>query len=410
MQNIPHVPIFVITMLCILFMALLMKKFRQPYVVAYLVVGIILGPYGLSVISDQEALTSMGEIGVVLLLFFIGMEINPKKLIKNITIPAIATLLQVIISILFILLISLFTKWTFPMVVLLGFTISLSSTAVILKLLQDWGEMDNEVSRNVIGILVVQDLAIVPMMIILGLLSGRATNTIEIYLEIIGGIAMIIFCVFLTTKENIKIPFIKWFNKDREMETFAALAICFGISTITALLGLSSALGAFLAGMLISSAKETEWVHSSLSSIKIIFIALFFISIGMMVDMKFIWSHFFSILFLLLIIYVINMFINALALSLLKQSFESAIYGSSLLSQVGEFGFVIVGVGFSSGIIDKTGYSYCVTVIALSLLFSPMWISITKHFSRKLTEPDLSAEVLAKVEPHNKTARDINGI
>ena len=104
------------------------------------------------------------------------------------------------------------------------------------------------------------------------------------------------------------------------------------------------------------------------------------------------------------------MFINALALSLLKQSFESAIYGSSLLSQVGEFGFVIVGVGFSSGIIDKTGYSYCVTVIALSLLFSPMWISITKHFSRKLTEPDLSAEVLAKVEPHNKTARDINGI
>lgn len=381
MHSNPNVPVFVITMLCILFMALLMKKFRQPYVVAYLIVGIILGPYGLSVISDQNTLSSFGEIGVVLLLFFIGMEINPKKLIRNITIPAIGTMLQVLISIIAIFIISLFTRWSTPQVILLGFTISLSSTAVILKLLQDWNEMESETGQNVIGILLVQDLAIVPMMIILTLLSGQKVSHYEMYLQIIGGIAVIAFCIFISVKDNIKIPFIGWFNKDHEMETFAALAICFGISTITALFGLSSALGAFLGGMLISSAKETKWVHSSLSSIRVVFIAFFFISIGMMIDLKFIWSHLISIMLLLLIIYIMNMIINVIALMLLKQSWESAVYGSSLLSQVGEFGFVIVGIGFNSGIIDSAGYRYCVSVIALSLLFSPMWVSLTKHFS-----------------------------
>ncbi len=135
---------------------MILKRFKQPHVIAYLLVGVILGPSGLAVIADKDWVGQLGSIGVVLLLFFVGMEVSPKRLAANWKLPVIGTLLQIMVSVLFVAIMGYFLDWPFPRIVLLGFVISLSSTAVVIKLLQDWKELDTRIGQDVLGILLIQ--------------------------------------------------------------------------------------------------------------------------------------------------------------------------------------------------------------------------------------------------------------
>ena len=384
MHSEPLIPIFVFIMLGILFVTVILKKFKQPHVVAYLLVGILLGPYGLKIIQDQEILSRLGEIGVILLLFFAGMEVSPRKFAQNWVIPLLGTLLQIIITVLFVLILGWLLKWSIAKIILFGSIMSLSSTAVVLKLIQDWGESKTKLGQNVLGVLLVQDLAVVPMLIIIGLLGGNSPTGSQITLQIVGGVLVLILAVWMAIKDTIKIPFIKLLGSDHEMKVFAALAICFGMAAITGSLGLSSALGAFVGGMVVATAKETEWVHHSLLTVKTLFIALFFISIGMLINLKLIWHHCILLFMLLMIVYLTNTFINALIFKTLKQNWHESLYGGAMLSQIGEFSFVLITMGFSLNIVGLTTYQLGVALISLSLLFSPLWINCVKWQVNKL--------------------------
>ncbi len=383
MHDDPSAPIFVAILLAILVLGHLMSRIKQPAVVAYLLVGVVLGPSVLGVVHDQQSLSRLGDIGVILLLFFVGMEVSPKQLVSNWLIAVIGTLLQVGFSVMTTLVLGWLFSWSLALRILLGFVISLSSTSVVLKLLQDWKEIDTRVGQNILGILLVQDLLIIPMMIVLNLFNGSKPSTQLISLQVFGGIVVLAAAIWITIKEKIELPFLKQLVQDSEGSVFVALSICFGLSMVTSLLGLSTALGAFLAGLVVGSTKETQWAHNSLLPLKTIFVALFFVSVGMLVDLSYIWHFFWQISFLVIAAFITNTLINAVILKVLGENWSVSVYQGSLLSQIGEFAFVIAAIGMSSSIINDQAYKMIITTIALTILFSPLWIMLIKHLLNK---------------------------
>lgn len=378
----PIMPYLVGTVLAIVVVGLLLRRLHQPHVVGYLITGVFLGPHGFSLISDEVTLSHLGSIGVVLLLFFVGMEVSPKRLVSNWKVAVIGTLLQILISVAVVWSIGHFTVWPLTRTLLLGFVISLSSTAVVLKILQDKGEMESDTGQNVLGILLVQDLAVIPMLLILGLLSGENLSTSQLALQGVGAVLFIGLMAFITVRETIALPLGKLLGDDHEMQVFAALAICFGLSLLSGFLGLSTALGAFAAGMLIAAARETRWVHHNVEPFRVVFVALFFVSIGMLVDMRFFLTHWHQVVLLLAAVLLTNTFINAIILRLLGESWNDSIYAAALLAQIGEFSFVLAAIGIQSGIISDYAYQLTIATIALSLLVSPAWISLGKKLAQ----------------------------
>lgn len=374
----PIMPYLVGSILAVLVLGLILRSVRQPYVIGYLIAGVVFGPHGLALIEDEALLDRLGAIGVMLLLFFVGMEISPKKLFHNWKVAVFGTLLQIITSIACVWPLGIFFDWPIERIVLIGFVISLSSTAVVLKLLQDWKEFDTRVGQNVLVILLAQDLAVIPMLIVLSMMGSSQAETSNIWLQLIGAAVMVIIVGFIAVKETIHLPLSKFLGEDREMHVFAALCICLGLSLLTGLAGLSTALGAFVAGMLIGAAKETDWVHHSLESFRIIFVALFFVSIGMLVDLHFIMAHWFQISTLVLLVIITNTFINGAILRLLGDNWRDSLYAGTLLSQIGEFSFILAAVGIQAHIISDYGYQMTIAVISISLLISPLYIMSVK--------------------------------
>ena len=375
----PVLPYTVGAIFAILILGLLLRSLKQPHVVGYLIAGVILGPHGLALVQDEVTLGRLGAIGVVLLLFFIGMEASPRKLIENWKVAVLGTLLQILISIGCVWPLGLILDWPLERIVLIGFVISLSSTAVVLKLLHDWKEFDTKVGQNVLAILLAQDLAVIPMLIILGMFGDSDAERSNIYLQAGGAILIAVIVGYIAIKGTIRLPLGRILGEDLEMHVFAALAICLGLSLLTGLAGLSTALGAFVAGMLIGAAKETRWVHHSLEPFRVLFVALFFVSIGMLVDLGFLQSHWYQVGALIFLVLITNTFINGVILRMLGENWRDSLYAGTLLSQIGEFSFLLAAVGIQAHIISDYGYQMTVVVISMSLLLSPAWIILVKY-------------------------------
>lgn len=374
----PLIPPLVGVVAVVLALGLILQTFRQPQLVGYIIAGIIIGPSGLELLTDVELIEQLGAIGVTLLLFFIGMEVSPHQLVRGWRVAVIGTLSQILISIACVVLIGVMLDWSTERIILLGFVISLSSTAVVLKLLKDRGELDSKAGNNVLLILLAQDLAIVPMLIVISMLSGDSPSTVELAKQIIGGILIVALAVFTVTRKEIRLPLAKRIRGDHELQVFAALFICFGLAFITGSLGLSAALGAFVAGMIIASARETEWVHRSLEPLRVIFIAVLFVSMGMLIDLSFVTKYWGQVLALVIGVLLTNTFINALILKALGDTWRTSLYSAALLAQIGEFSFVLASVGLQVGIIEGFSYQMTIAVIALTLLLSPAWIVASK--------------------------------
>jgi len=379
----PIMPIFTAIALAVILVGLILTRMKQPLVIGYIIIGLILGPHVLKVISEPDVLNRFGSIGVLFLLFFVGMEVSLPRIISNWRVIVIGTLLQIAISVGLVAILGIWLDWPFERIILLGFVISLSSTAVVIKLLQAWQELDTEVGQDVLGILLVQDLTIIPMLIIINFLGGSKPSALDVTLQIFGGVAIIGLLLYLINKHEIRIPFAKALKHDHETQIFTALLICFGFALISDALRLSTALGAFLAGILIASAKETDWVHRSLEPFHVVFMAFFFVSIGLLLDVTFFIQNWEVIILLVGFALVTNTFINAAILRMFKIPWQRSLYTGAMLAQIGEFSFVLSMVGRQANIISETGHQIAIAVISLTLLFSPIWIITFRKLTRQ---------------------------
>lgn len=374
----PVLPSLVGAILVVFVIGLTLRALNQPHVVAYILAGLALGPQGLAIIKDQDVILRLGAVGVVLLLFFVGMEIVPQKLAASWKVSIVGTLLQVLVSVGLVYLLGSWLNWTLPRIILIGFVISLSSTAVVLKMLQDWGEMETQVGQNVLGVLIAQDLLVIPMLLIIGIFSGKQLELHTLFFQMSGGILMVALWIYILRKGTIHLPFSTWLKKDHEMQMFAALALCFGMAWLTGFFDLSTALGAFAAGLIISAARETQWVRGHLEPFRVVFLALFFVSIGMQLDFTFLLKHWWKIGLLVMAVLITNTFINTLMLRAMGESWKGSLYAGALLGQIGEFSFVLVAVGLQTALITNFAYQITIAIITLSLLLSPSWVALFK--------------------------------
>ena len=360
----------------IILVALALRAIGQPQIVGYLLAGVAIGPSGLALLTDTEMIGRSGSFGLIMLLFFIGMEASPRHLLGRWRVAVAGVLFQILASIGAVWLIGLLYDWSWPRVILIGFVISLSSTAVVLKLLKDWNELLTQTGQNVLIILLAQDLVLVPMLIVVTALSGEGADPGTLAAQTFGAVVLLGITAWAIRQERIHLPFAKYLRADHELQVFAALLLCFGLALLSGMLELSSMLGAFVAGIVVSSARETEWVRRSLEPFRIVFVAIFFVSVGMLIDLAFVAGNALEIALLVAAIVGINTAINALILKILGSSTHRSLYAGALLSQVGEFSFVLVAVGLAAEVITEHDYRIMIAVIALSLLLSPPWITL----------------------------------
>ncbi len=367
-------------LLVILLIGLVLRRFNQPHVIGYLIAGVILGPEVLGLVTNHETLSRMGDFGVMLLLFFIGLEVSLPRLISRWRLVVTSTIAQILISVGMMILVGRFAGWPFGRSILLGFIISLSSTAVVIKILEDWKEINTPIGQKVLGILLFQDIALIPMILILNFFSSTTGIDVQtMLLQTVGSILIICMLAWVMIKGKFNLPYAEKIRQDHELQIFVALVLCFGLAFITGMFGLSSALGAFVAGVVISFSQETSWVQHRLEPFKVVFVALFFVSIGMLVDLQFVWQNLIEILSIVILVFLINSSVMAVLFRLFRHDWRSAFYAGALLSQIGEFGFVLALTGKSMGFVSDYTYQLTLSIIAFTLLFSPLWINFVKR-------------------------------
>ncbi len=369
-----------ISILAILVMAvgLLLKKINQPYIIGYILIGALIGKHGLGFINDAATIDHLGEIGIILLLFFIGMEISLPEFIKQWRVAAIGTLLQVGTSVAIVLGIGYFFDWNIERSIIIGFVIALSSSAVIIKLLADKNLVNTRVGKNVLSILLMQDIIIVPLLIVTSLLGGKEEPLQNIILMLAGGLVIVVALVYIYYKKTIALPFSKTIEKDRELQVFLAIFFCFGGALSASIFGLSPALGAFVGGMIVHASRATHWIYNTLDSFRILFVAIFFISIGLQIDFYFIYENLTAITIVIIAVYLTNHLINSMILRLFSSPWKEAFLGGALLAQIGELSFLLSSSAYSMGIIETYAYNFTISLISLTLVISPFWITLTE--------------------------------
>jgi len=352
--------------------ALVAQKFKQPLILGYILAGIVVGPYtGGITIGDTHEIELLAEIGVALLLFALGLEFSLSELKPVRKIALIGTPVQIILTIVFGYFLGRYLGLSFAHALWLGALISLSSTMVTLKTLMSRGLVGTLSSRVMIGMLIIQDLAVIPMMIILPQLSNPQAGLPLLAIAVIKSVIFLAVMFYLGRK---LLPWLlshvaQW--NSRELFILSITAIGLGIGYATYLFGLSFAFGAFVAGMVLS---ESDYGHQALSDIvplRDIFGLLFFTSVGMLIDPAFLFENWIKIISLVLIIGVFKGSIFYLLAKLFRYINIVPIAVGLGLFQVGEFSFVLARVGLETQAIDQNMYSLILAISVLSM-FLPL--------------------------------------
>lgn len=387
MQLDPLIPLLVSTILALALFGLLMRVARQPLLIGYVLTGFVIGPAVFGLITDLDMMSRLGAAGVVLLLFFIGMAVSPSDLRKNWKVAIIGTTLQIVLSTFLVIAIGEYLDWPLNRSVLLGFVIAMSSTAIVMKLIEDQNMLSTPMGQDAASITLVQDLAVIPMILILSLMSGETISPLTLTTQTIAAVGFLLLMIWLSKPRVIKLPYGKIIAEDHELQVLLAVAFCFGLGLIAALMGLSTAFGAFVAGMLLRIIREAKWVESSLSGFRVIFVALFFASIGMLVDIQFLAENWPVVSMLAGIVVVVNTILVAVIIKILGRSWGHSFYVASMVAQIGEFSFVLAAVGISTGIIADFAYQMTISVIVVTLVLSPAWVVLIKKLSKVTIEP-----------------------
>ncbi len=375
----PIIPSLAVFSLAVLAVGFVLRKLKQPFLLAYIIAGVLLSEQGLGLFTNADQIALLGDVGIVLLLFFIGMETNLPDLVQQWKVAIGGTIGQVLLSVGLVALVGLPLDWSWSRIIMLGFIISLSSSAVVIRLLQESGEIRRRLGRKVLSILLMQDVLVVPMLVVASYLGGTRPAPEDLWRQAIGAALVILFFIWLLRKQHVRLPYTDYFERDHELQVFAALIFCFGFAFVTSAFSLSAGLGAFLAGLMIHADEHTRWLHDSLESFRVLFVALFFVYVGMQLDLDFLSENAAQVLALLLLVLVTNHFVNALILRWSGCGWAEAMYGGALLAQIGELSFLLAATGHHIGALSTYGYQMTLAVISLSLFVSPFWIALTKR-------------------------------
>ncbi|KQS79623.1 sodium:proton antiporter [Rhizobium sp. Leaf384] len=357
-------------------------RLRQPPLVGFILAGVALGPTGFGFISDSENVTLLAEMGVIVLLFFIGMELSIRAFILSLRQALLVAGGQIGVSVAVALVLSAVSGTPSAEALILGFVVALSSTVVAMKMLDDRGELRNETGRIAVGVLIAQDIAVVPMLILVTSLGGAGSSggdvgMLEIAVKMILAIGLLGGLLWwLGGRGKLRLPFTAAVEGKVEILALGALAVCFSAAALSGLAGMSPAYGAFLAGILIGNSTLRAHVIPVIEPIQSVLLVAFFLSIGLLIDLTFIAEHFVLVLSLAVVVIAAKTVLNIALLHRTGSPPQVALVAGLSMAQIGEFSFVLAAAGLSAGALDLDAYRMAIAVTALSLLVSPLWVSI----------------------------------
>ncbi len=355
-----------------LLVILVFYRLKLPALPGFIVAGILLGPNALGLVSDPQDVEGLAEVGVILLLFTIGIEFSLSRLKEMGRQILVGGFAQMGFTILATLAVGLAFLSGWRVALFLGFLIALSSTAIVLKVMTDKGEIDAPHGRLATGILIFQDLCVVPIMLVLPFLAGNASGGVGGLLLALGKAALVVVGVIIAARTIVPRA-LSEILKTRSRELFLIAVILIGTLTAlgTAAAGASLALGAFLAGLIIS---ESDYGHQALAELmpfRDIFISLFFVAVGMLVQVDTVRAH------PLLTVGGVAVIMGGKALSaavgpaLMGYSGRVALLAGLAVSQIGEFSFVLAERGRSSGLLENGLYQQFLAVAVITMLVTP---------------------------------------
>lgn len=359
------------------------RRINLSSVIGFLFTGILIGPYGLGVISTSSEIEVIAEIGIILLMFSIGVEFSVRQLLQMWRTMFITGGAQVILTVAAGWGVSSLTGLPQKESLFIGILISLSSTAVVLKLLADKNELGTPHGKSTVGILIFQDIAIVPLMILVQVLGADSEMSggaiaLKILLSF-GGIAVILF---LSRKF---IPLLlRWLAGVRIREAFTAgtILLILGTAYISEEIGLTFSIGAFLAGIIISESEYSHQIVSEMLPLKDLFNSIFFVSIGLLLNVAFLAENFFLVGTTFAVLIIIKTGIIVIILLLQRQRLSNALMTGLSLAQIGEFSFIIAQTGIKEGLLSAEMNDTFLAVSIFSLFLTPIIMS----FSSKVAD------------------------
>lgn len=372
---------------------ILLERFKQPALLGYILAGVILGPSLLGLVNERESVSILAELGVLMLLFVVGMELSLRMFIKVWHVALGCVALQTAGGLALTITLGHFYDWSLPIIILLACVFALSSTAVAVKMLEGIDELRTNLGRIAIGVLIAQDLAIVPMILVIRGLGAadEGVNFALIFAKVIFSVGLLVGLVlYLSRKERLKLPFMRLVLNNHDLTPLMGIGFCFGFAALAGLVGLSSAYGAFLAGLILGNSNERHVMFEKMSPIYSVLMMVFFLSIGLLMDLHYIWDNITTIFIILTFITIGKSALNISILHMLKQPWTISFSSGVILAQLGEFSFLLLSVGDDVGIVDEEGAKLIISLTALSLAFSPLWKTIARRLHDRALRPTAS--------------------
>lgn len=365
------------------------ERLRQAAVVGYMLAGAILGPGLLRVVESVDAVHDLAELGVALLLFTIGLEFSWRHIRRLGRVGVGGGVVQVTLTTLLCVALApaLGLEWRSAFAV--GAVVALSSTVVVLKQLRDRGDLDAIHGRTALGILLVQDVALIPLVLLMTMLGGEHQAGLQ--WQELGVIAAQISLVVLVSLIAIKYftpraMISRAMGRNRELPVLVSVTVCIGSAWAAHRIGVSPALGAFLAGMLLAETSHAVTIRADIASVRTLFSTLFFTSIGMLADFGWIAGNFGWVALTAAGIVVVKALIVLVSVRLFGMTMLWALSTGIVLGQVGELSFVLIQVGRSQGLLADEIAQLLVSSSVLTLLATPYLVAIAPSFSRKVAK------------------------
>ena len=377
----------VVVFLIGVFLLIILYRVKIPSVVAFLLAGLIVGPSGLALITDKDSIRFFAELGVIFLLFTIGLEFSISHILKDKRFVLIGGTVQVASTILIWTLLMKAGGMDSAHAFFWGMLISLSSTAIVMKVLADRMEVDSPHGRATLGILIFQDLIVIPMVMVTPVLAGSSDNDVSLVKMLFGGF-LIIIVVYLSARHIMPALLHHAARlKNREMFLFIVVGCCLLIALLTSEFGLSMALGAFLAGLIISESEYSTLAMYNILPFRDLFTSFFFVSIGMIFNVQYFLNHPFLIAELVILVILIKYATGILAAALSGLAPRACVMTGISLSQVGEFSFVLATTAFTLGFFAENDFQLFLDISVVTMGFAPILIGLSGKLAPPLSSP-----------------------
>lgn len=376
-MDVPFLYEIVVLFLLSIVVTIICNRLKLPATVGFLLTGVLCGPSLLGVVKNHEAIDQVAEIGVAMLLFTIGMELSGEALSRLKRPVFLGGTLQLGLTVLAVAGIAILYGTTWQQGVFWGCLVSLSSSAIVLRILQEKGTSNTPTGRLALAILVFQDIMVAPMLLCVPLLAGTLDLSFEKAFFSILWVVLSLGGVLLFAHFGLnRLMEAVMRTRTREILLLTTLGLCLGMALLTSALGLSLSLGAFLAGLLLARSQYSMSVISGILPYRDVFMSLFFISVGMMLNLEFFLEHFIVIICGTLIFVAVKCLLTLPAVLIQGYPLWAAIITGLSLAQVGEFSFVLAAQGLGAGLFNMQNYQNFLAVSVLTMMLTPGLIAI----------------------------------